>query len=86
MALSPAPKTAANRDRCIGSNQRSTPNLLGNRQNHGLNENTVKHLTYALGEAGIGIQTFSENRTYYPQGGRKRNLKKFDESSVQSIE
>ena len=52
----------------------------------GLNENTVKHLTYALGEAGIGIQTFSENRTYYPQGGRKRNLKKFDESSVQSIE
>lgn len=42
----------------------------------GLSENTVKQLTYALGEAGIGIQVFSEDRTYYPQGGRKRNLKK----------
>ena len=46
----------------------------------GLSENTVKQLTYALGEAGIGIQVFSEDRTYYPQVGRKRNLKKLDES------
>ena len=52
----------------------------------GLSENTVKQLTYALGEAGIGIQVFSEDRTYYPQGGRKRNLKKLDESIVHSIE
>ncbi|WP_428993598.1 hypothetical protein [Microcystis aeruginosa] len=52
----------------------------------GLSENTVKQLTYALGEAGIGIQVFSEDRAYCPTGGRKRNLKKLDESSVQSIE
>jgi transcription initiation factor IIE alpha subunit len=52
----------------------------------GFSENTVKQLTYALGEAGIGIQVFSEDRTYCPMGGRKRNLKKLDESSVQGIE
>ena len=42
----------------------------------GLSQNTVKQLTYALGEAGIGIQIFSEDRAYCPMGGRKRNLKK----------
>jgi biotin operon repressor len=51
-----------------------------------LSENTVKQLTYALKEAGIGIQVFSEDRAYCPMGGRKRNLKKLDERSVQGIE
>jgi hypothetical protein len=51
-----------------------------------LSENTVKQLTYALSEAGIGIQSFSEDRAYCPMGGRKRNLKKLDERSVQGIE
>ena len=52
----------------------------------GLSENTVKQLTYALGEAGIGIQVFSEDRAYCPMGGRKRNLKRLDKSSVHGIE
>ncbi len=51
-----------------------------------LAENTVKQLTYALGEAGIGIQIFSEDRAYCPLGGRKRNLKRLDKSSVHGIE
>jgi DNA-binding IclR family transcriptional regulator len=51
-----------------------------------LSENTIKQIIYALAETGIGIQSFSEDRAYCPRGGRKRNLKKLDESSVQSIE
>ena len=46
-----------------------------------LSENTVKQLTYALSDAGIRIQIFSEDRTYCPLGGRKRNLKRLDKSS-----
>ncbi|MCA2552746.1 MAG: hypothetical protein IM466_03100 [Microcystis sp. M04BS1] len=51
-----------------------------------LAENTVKQLTYALAQAGIGIQIFSEDRAYCPMGGRKRNLKRLDKSSVHGIE
>jgi len=42
----------------------------------GISQNTVKQLTYALAEAGIGVQIFTEDRAYYPTGGRKRTLKK----------
>ena len=52
----------------------------------GISQNTVKQITYALEEAGIGIQVFSKDRAYCPLGGRKRNLKKLDERSVQGIE
>lgn len=52
----------------------------------GLSENTVKQLTYALEQAGVGIQIFSEDRAYCPLGGRKRNLKRLDKSSVHGIE
>jgi hypothetical protein len=51
-----------------------------------LSENTVKQLTYALSDAGIRIQIFSEDRAYCPLGGRKRNLKRLDKSSVHGIE
>ena len=40
-----------------------------------LSENTVKQITYALAEGGIGIQIFSEGRAYCPLG-RPRKLKK----------
>jgi len=50
-----------------------------------ISQNTVKQLTYALKEAGIGIQIFSEDRPYCPTGGRKRHLKRLDKSSVQGI-
>lgn len=40
-----------------------------------LNENTIKQITYALAEGGIGIQIFSEGRAYCPLG-RPRTLKK----------
>ena len=47
----------------------------------GLSENTVKQITYALAEGGIGIQIFSEGRAYCPLGGRPRNLKKLKNSN-----
>ena len=52
----------------------------------GISQNTAKQLTYALAEAGIGIQIFSQDRAYCPMGGRKRNLKRLDKSSVHGIE
>ena len=49
----------------------------------GLSENTVKQITYALDEF---VCIFSEDRAYCPMGGRKRNLKRLDKSSVHGIE
>ena len=46
-----------------------------------LSENTVKQISYALAEGGIGIQIFSEGRAYCPCGGRPRNLKKLKNSN-----
>lgn len=46
-----------------------------------LSENTIKQITYALAEGGIGIQIFSEGRAYCPCGGRPRNFKKLKNSN-----
>lgn len=50
-----------------------------------LNENTIKQFIYALSEAGIGIQSFSEDRAYCPIGGRRRNLKKFTDGDSTNL-
>lgn len=43
-----------------------------------LSEHHIKQILYAVSEAGMGIQTFSDDRAYFPIGGRPRKLKAMD--------